>query len=110
VLGDADRTLSVWVELTKPASQPLLAGMMARLTVRLGEGSLAPVVPRDGVVNVGSGAYVFVRQPDGVFARRQVQIGRTDDQFIEITHGVSEGEPVAVGGASELQSGYASLK
>ena len=53
---------------------------------------------------------IFVRQPDGVFARREVQIGPADDQFVAITHGLSDGESVAVGGVAELQTGFASLK
>lgn len=110
VLGEADRSLSVWVELAEPPGQPLLAGMLARLTLLEREGPPVRVVPRDAVLTVGSRAYVFVRQEDGAFIRRPVETGRANDQLVEITQGLDDGEPVAVQGVSELQTGYASLK
>ncbi|OAI55145.1 hypothetical protein AYO44_00070 [Planctomycetaceae bacterium SCGC AG-212-F19] len=110
VLGSTDRALSVWVELSEPPKQTLLAGMMARLTILTGEAPPVLAVRRTAVLVEGSRSYVFVRQPDGAFARRAVETGRTDDQFIEITQGLSKGEEVAVQGVAELQTGYASLK
>jgi RND family efflux transporter MFP subunit len=110
VFGSTDRTLSVWVELKEPPKQPLLYGMLARLTLVAGEGKTTLTVPRQALLREGSRSYVFVRQADGAFARRRVEMGQADDQFVEIKRGVSEGEAVAVQGVDELQTGYASLK
>jgi multidrug efflux pump subunit AcrA (membrane-fusion protein) len=60
---------------------------------------------RDGLLN-----YLFVRKRDGTFERRQVETGRRDDRFVEITGGLAEGELVAVRGVAELQTAYASIQ
>jgi membrane fusion protein, heavy metal efflux system len=110
VIGSTDRTLSVWVELAAAPKQILLAGMMARLTLRGSESSPVLAVRQAAILREGNRAYVFVRQPDGIFARRAVETGRSDDPYIEIMRGLTEGELVAVQGVAELQTGYASLK
>ncbi len=110
VLGSGDRTLSVWIELAHPPKLPLLAGMLARVTLNGSESPPVLAVRRGAILQEGNRSHVFVRQPDGSFARRAVETGRNDDQFIEIIHGLDEGELIAVEGAAKLQTGYASLK
>jgi hypothetical protein len=53
---------------------------------------------------------VFVEQEDRVFARRPVLLGNRDDTSIAVLQGLAEGERIAVGGVSGLQSGFAALK
>src|SRR5262249_27756979 len=61
VFGSTDRTLSVWVELSRPPSQALLYGMAVRLTLLTGESQPVLAVRREAVLREGSRAYVFVR-------------------------------------------------
>jgi cobalt-zinc-cadmium efflux system membrane fusion protein len=110
VFGSEDRTLSVWVELKEPERRTLLPGMMARLTLMVAEPKNMLAISKEAVLREGSRAYVFVRGPDGVFSRRLVETGASDDAFVEIRRGLDEGEIVAVQGVAELQTGYASLK
>jgi membrane fusion protein, heavy metal efflux system len=52
-------------------------------------------VPREALQTVGGDRVVFVRTPTG-FQKRIVTAGRSDDQFVEITSGLSAGESIAV--------------
>lgn len=109
-IGRDDRTMSVWIE---PESSPRFAvqhNMMARLTIETGRMPERLAVPRSAIVREGTRSYVFVRHGDGTFERRLVELGVTDDIAVEILHGLSAGELIAVRGTSALQTGYAALK
>jgi multidrug efflux pump subunit AcrA (membrane-fusion protein) len=80
------------------------------VTVVLGSRPPALTVPRSAVVADGSAAFVFVRRPDGGFDRRAVETGPADDRFVTVTRGLAAGEPVAVSGAAELMTAFASLR
>ena len=110
VFGPDTRTLSVWVELDRPPAQPLRHAQLARLTLVLGQPPPTLALPRSAVVTEGTRAYAFVRQPDGAFERRAVELGRADDRFVEVTRGLTPGDPVAVRGTAELQTAYAGIK
>jgi RND family efflux transporter MFP subunit len=110
VFGSDDRTLSVWAEFETKPQRLLQPGMLARLSLIRGEREATLAVPRPTVQQEGTHAFLFVQQADGVFERRLVGTGRADDRFVEITHGLQEGERVAVHGAAELQTAYASLR
>lgn len=108
-VGAETRSLAVWVELDGPPGR-LLHNQLATVTVVLGSRPSAVVVPKSAVVADGSAAFVFVRKPDGRFDRRAVETGPADDRFVTITRGLAAGEPVAVAGAAELMTAYASLR
>ena len=105
-----NRTLSVWVELNEPPSTILQQGMLARLTLTLQRPEPTIAVPAEAIVREGIRAYVFVRGQGGTFERRAVETGRADDRLVEITHGLQVGEPVAIRGALDLQTAYATLR
>jgi membrane fusion protein, heavy metal efflux system len=52
-------------------------------------------VPRVALQTIGGARVVFVRTPGG-FQRRAVTTGRSDEQAVEITSGLSAGERIAV--------------
>ena len=98
------RTFRARIELPNPAGK-LVDGMFARVRLSVGEKN-ALAVPRDALVRLpGSGThYVFV--VDGEKAiKRQVKIGKPQDQFAEILSGLSEGERVVTSGTGRLRSG-----
>jgi RND family efflux transporter MFP subunit len=109
-LAAGSRSAAMWVDLKGLPSVPLPAGMMARVTVVVSEPKPALAVPTAAVLRDGSAAYLFVRRQDGSFERRPVALGRADDRFVEVVHGLAEGEPVAVSGVAALQNAYASLR
>jgi len=109
-VGNAERAVSVWVELTAMPSFSVQHKMLARVTIKTGNSSPMLAVPRDAVVREGSRQFVFVQSGDHTFERRPVEIGKSDDMNITITQGLQLGEFIAVGGATALQSGYAALR
>ena len=71
-------------------------------------GSSRGAVP--AIVEQGTQSHVFVRRADGVFVRRHVERGRSDDQHVAITAGLEPGDVVVVAGAAELQTGFAAIR
>jgi multidrug efflux pump subunit AcrA (membrane-fusion protein) len=109
-VGADTRSLAVWVELDGPPPGRLLHNQLATVSVVLGPRPSAVSVPKSAVVADGSTSFVFVPTSDGTVARRAVEIGPSDDRFVTVTRGLAEGEPVAVAGAAELMTAYASLR
>ncbi|HEX3761074.1 MAG TPA: heavy metal-binding domain-containing protein [Kofleriaceae bacterium] len=56
------------------------------------------VVPATAVLEAPDGSYVLVRGPGG-FARRTVQVGRTQQGVVAVLAGLSDGDEVVVTGA-----------
>jgi RND family efflux transporter MFP subunit len=110
MVGTENRSQAVWIELERETDTPLLHGQLARLTVILGRHPPALAVPRTAVVEDGAVDVVFVRRPDGVFERRPIETGLSDDRFVIVTRGLAEQELVAVSGASRLLTAHASLR
>jgi hypothetical protein len=109
IIDNEDRSFSVWLNVPGlPAGLP--HGLAVRVAVVASESEPVLAVPREAVVRDGPRHFVFVRQPDGRFERRAVEVGHGDDHDAEILRGLAEGEAVAVQGAAALQTGYAGLK
>jgi RND family efflux transporter MFP subunit len=102
--------LTVWVEPNLPPGVRLLPNQLARVTFPVRASSLRLAVPHGAVVREGTQAFVFIRRPDGTWDRRAVALGRADDRFVEVTAGLTAGEPVAAAGAAGLQTAFASIR
>jgi len=63
----------------------------------------AIVVPSTAVIRDGIKNYVFVATPDHKYARRDVELGETHENTVEITHGLEDGEQVVSTGAELLR-------
>ena len=88
----------------------VLHNLLARLTITLDRPGPILAVPSEALVQDVLRSYVFVRKPDETFERRLVEAGRADDRYVEIISGLEVGEVIAIRGASELQTAYASLR
>jgi RND family efflux transporter MFP subunit len=109
VVASGDRSLALWIEVKGlPAKLP--QGTLARVALVTGESPPVLAVPREAVLSEGSRRYVFVRQNDGRFERRAVEVGRNDDRYVAVSAGLTPNENVAVQGVAELETGYAGLK
>lgn len=110
VFSAADQAVTVWVELDATPDRRLLPNQTARVT--LVAAALPPTlaVTHGAVARDGTQAFVFVRKPDGAFDRRAVTLGRSDDRFVEVLTGLAEGEPVAVSGATGLQTAFGVIR
>lgn len=92
-LAPETRTVQVRVELANPGLR-LKPGMFA--TLRLDGAARAAVlsVPRSAVLSTGERTLVFVRLPDGGLAPREVEVGASTPDRVEILRGLAAGETV----------------
>lgn len=73
--------------------------MFASFRIVTGEASMAPAVPAQAVIYEGEQARVWVLQSAHEAALRQVQLGRTFDDRIEVLQGLAVGDRVVTRGA-----------
>lgn len=81
----------------------LPAGIFMRLNLAKGERE-AVVVTEEAILVQGSDAYLFVVE-DGKAVRRRIVTGVRRDGMVEVTSGVSAGEPVIARGIQSLRDG-----
>lgn len=87
------RTVRVRVALPNPDLR-LKPGMYA--TIRIAGTARASVltVPRSAVLSTGERSIVFVHEPNGSLSPREVTVGASNDERVEILRGVAAGERV----------------
>jgi membrane fusion protein, heavy metal efflux system len=88
----ATRTLHVRVALANPGEliKPEMFG-----TIRLLRSSVQGILaPASAVVREGNDAYVFVASGDGKYQRRNITLGRTVGNSIEVLKGLNAGETI----------------
>lgn len=110
LLDPKTRALSIWVELDAPPSTPWPHEMLASVTLSRGPAATVLAVPRQAIAWDGARAFVFVQRRDGVLERRTIDAGRMDDRFVEVIKGLRASESIAVSGAADLQTAYATLR
>jgi cobalt-zinc-cadmium efflux system membrane fusion protein len=84
VIGELDNKTMIW----RPG-----AAVTASIMVK--EEQVEVRVPHTAIQTIGGERVVFVRTPNG-FEKRVITTGRSDDQAVEITSGLSAGEEIAV--------------
>ena len=82
--------------MLKDAEGAVRPGMTANLSIPLISTSNVLAVPLGAVFNEQSDRFVYVKQAEGQFERRPVQLGAADFDFVEVTKGLSAGEVVAL--------------
>jgi HlyD family secretion protein len=73
----------------------LKPGMTAQVEILVSERDNVFSVPIDAIVHYDNKDHVAVKKPSGGFEWREVTLGMTNDQQIEITQGIESGELVA---------------
>ncbi|MCR9135222.1 MAG: efflux RND transporter periplasmic adaptor subunit [Alphaproteobacteria bacterium] len=81
----------------------LPAGIFMRLNLAKGERD-AVVVTEEAILVQGSNSFLFVVE-DGKAVRRNIETGVRRDGMVEVTSGVSAGEPVIARGIQSLRDG-----
>jgi Cu(I)/Ag(I) efflux system membrane fusion protein len=72
----------------------LKPGMYATLRIAGTEGRMVLSVPRDAVLSTGERNIVFVKEATGHLAPREVALGATNDERVEVLRGLSAGDTV----------------
>lgn len=104
IIDPQSRTLPVRVEVANPQRR-LKPGMFATAEIVTGMSSgLAIMIPASAVQKVEGKPSVFVRGKDGIFAKRELELGREFGSSVEVKAGLKEGEQVVVAGAFTLKS------
>jgi len=89
------RTARLRVVLPNP-EELLLHDMYVDAEIAIGSGAPVLAVPESAVMDTGSKQAVFVEKGEGHFEPREIKLGQRGDGYVEIRHGIAEGEPVVV--------------
>jgi cobalt-zinc-cadmium efflux system membrane fusion protein len=94
------RTAKVRIEVPNTGGE-LRLGMYADVVVAEASGTSAPRVPRNAVQNVGDRTVVYLanaKEP-GKFVEREVQLGQTSGEHVDVVSGVQPGDVVVTEGS-----------
>ena len=94
------RTARVRVEVPNPR-QELRLGMYADIEIETTAGGQGVMIPRSAVQNVGDRQVVYVANPSepGKFAEREVRLGETSGDQVEVVSGVKPGDRIVSKGS-----------
>ncbi len=95
-LNKETRTIPVRIELPNP-DLALLPDMYGAVNISTGNAT-ALTVPSSAVIDSGNRQVVLVDLGNGRYEPREVTLGRRGDGYIEVTHGVAEGDRVVSNG------------
>lgn len=99
-LNTTTRTAKVRVEVSNPRGE-LRLGMYTDVAIESAGTSSVIVIPRDAVQSVGARQVVYVRATNdrATFIEREVRLGRTMGDLVEVVAGLSAGESVVSKGS-----------
>jgi RND family efflux transporter MFP subunit len=96
-------TVKVTVEIDDKTMR-LRPGMFVEVRISIGQKDNVLVVPRKAILYKQNKTYVFVMNQNLV-SQREVQLGLTEEDEVEITAGLNEGEVIVVVGIEGLKDG-----
>jgi RND family efflux transporter MFP subunit len=99
-LNATARTAKVRVEVSNPRSE-LRLGMYTDVAIQSPGTSVALAIPRDAVQSVGDSQVVYISSANdpGKFIERDVRLGRTVGNLVEVLEGLSAGDSVVSKGS-----------
>lgn len=95
------RTAKIRVEIPNPRAELRLGMYTDVLIAGSGGGASRTLVPRSAVQNVGDRTVVYLSNPDdpGKFTEREVSLGRTSGEQVEVRQGLQPGHVVVTEGS-----------
>ncbi|WP_284078678.1 efflux RND transporter periplasmic adaptor subunit [Herbaspirillum aquaticum] len=102
LIGEQSRTAKAHVVLPN-AADLWRPGLFVNVEVVAGETAVPVAVLADAIQTVEGKSVVFVRVADG-FAAREVSLGRSDGQLVEITSGLDAGTDYAATGSFVIKA------
>ncbi|TGM43164.1 efflux RND transporter periplasmic adaptor subunit [Leptospira levettii] len=129
-IGSKDESLKAVVSHVGDVIDPVKKTAEIRLEVRNSKGRLRPgqsvtatvvgamvtssvnkakVIPSNCIHKIEGENFIFVRNPDGSFSAKKIGIGKTYDNWVEVTDGVGSGEAIVEEGSFVLKSEYLKL-
>lgn len=110
IVGVDSRTQAAWIEFNEPPRAGLQHNMLARVALTVDRPPPTLAVPRSAVVRDGLRNFVFVATAAGTFERRRVELGRSDDRYLEVQRGLVPGERIAVRGVPQIQTAHSAVR
>lgn len=102
--GDAAHTYPVEIDLANSKVNPLKAGMFARVEFSSHTNDNSLVIPRLSLVGSVKQAQVYIVE-NGIAKLRNIIIGKTFNDYLEVVSGLTESEVVVLNGQNNLQDG-----
>ncbi len=103
--GDAAHTYPVEVDLANSREHPLKAGMFAHVIFNPQSRTKSLVIPRYALLGSIKDAQVYVID-NGVAKLRNLVVGNSSNNNIEVLSGLHEGDVVVVNGQNNLKENY----
>ena len=100
-LSDASKVDLVRISVSNPQGL-LRPGMQANVSIGGGSRSLA--VPASAVITDAKGSSIWLKNHDGSFSARMVELGNGNRSYIQVLSGVNPGDVVITNGAYLLHS------
>ncbi|MEI7835443.1 MAG: efflux RND transporter periplasmic adaptor subunit, partial [Planctomycetota bacterium] len=102
-VNETTRTVKVRVQV-KNEQGKLRPGMFAAVEIPLTEGKKVALVPRQAVLSDEGQTFAFVHWKDDLWLRRDVVLGKSKGEMMEIVSGLSVGDKVVAGGGFLFKS------
>lgn len=115
VLDSQSRTLKVRATI-KNSTGKLKPGMVANATLNIELEGEPLVVPRNAIIDTGKRKVVWVKVSNKKFQAKLIRTGYESEGYVEIKHGLKEGEEVVIEGSflldaqTQLFGGYEDMK
>ncbi|MDR1866927.1 MAG: efflux RND transporter periplasmic adaptor subunit [Treponema sp.] len=104
VLDPASRTLRVHLSFEQQDAR-IRAGMFATVSLVVGSHENVLVIPRNAVIHSYNTWIVFVVNAQNTAERREITVDMENEELIEVTSGLDEGELVVTAGQNFLTHG-----
>ncbi len=115
VLDTKSRTLKVRATIDNTSGK-LKPGMIANAVLNIDIEGMPLVVPRTAIIDTGKRKVVWVKVTGNTFQAKTIHTGYESDGYVEIKHGLAEGEEVVIEGnflldaQAQLFGGYEDMK
>lgn len=96
-------TVKVTVEVTDESLR-LTPGMFVEVQIAIGAKENVVTIPRKAILYKQNKTYVFVMNRNQV-SQREIELGLTEEDFVEVTSGLNEGEVIVTVGVEGLKDG-----
>ncbi len=103
--GDAAHNYPVEVDLPNSKEHPLKAGMFGHIIFNSVSKTKSLVIPRDALLGSVKDAQVYVVE-NGVVNLRNLVIGNSSNNYLEVLSGLNDGDVVVVNGQNNLKENF----
>lgn len=97
------RSVEARAEIVNPQGL-LKANLFAQAIIQVGAAEETTLVPRDALQRVNNQWIVFVQTGEGVYEPKEVTLGRSKDQLVQVLSGLRNGDQVVTIGAFLLKT------